>query len=78
MKKKDQAEAVPRGRVDARFNPERGKYRFRFHGVAPDQAESILAALQHARAEFGTDFDTVALDAICMHYLASVSPPRST
>jgi hypothetical protein len=59
------------GRVDKRFNEARGKYRFRFHAIAPDHAETILLALEHARGELGTQFDSVALDAICQHYLAT-------
>jgi hypothetical protein len=59
------------GKVDKRFSEARGKYRLRFHSVAPDHAENILAALGHARRELGTEFDSVALDGICTHYLTT-------
>jgi hypothetical protein len=58
------------GRVDLRFNVKTGKYRMRFHGVAPDQKETILAALERACAEASSTFDSVALEAICMNYLS--------
>jgi hypothetical protein len=58
------------GKVDARFRESTGKYRLRFYGVAPDHKKSILLALERARLELGTDFDAVALEAICMNYLS--------
>ena len=60
-----------RGRVNTRFNPNRQTYRFRFTSVHPDQAETILAALAVARRDANTEFDVVALDAICLSFLAT-------
>lgn len=51
------------------MNPHRGRGRLRFHGVTPDQMETILAALERARSELATRHDTVALEAICMDYI---------
>ena len=61
-----------RGKAHLRFNSQRGTYRFRFNGVHKDQAEVILGALEKARMEASTDYDTVALDRICIAYLASI------
>ena len=55
--------------VDVRTNPETGWSRLRFYAVAPDQLESILDALRLARVEHETEFDSVALEAICLSYL---------
>ena len=57
------------GRVDVRYCPTKGKYRFRFYGVSPDHHETILMALERARKELETQYDTVALEAIMMNYL---------
>jgi len=62
---------MAKGRVDIRFNKNRGNSRFRFYGVYPDTQEMILTALEIARAEAGTEHDTVALDCICLHFLGS-------
>ncbi len=59
------------GKVDVRFSQTAGKYRLRFYAVAPDHAETILNALKRARSELGTEYDAVALEAICMAYLAT-------
>lgn len=59
------------GRVDIRETKRSGKFRLRFYAVAPDHLEVILTALEAAREELGTNFDSVALDAICTHFLAS-------
>ena len=59
------------GRVNTRFNEKRGYSRFRFQRVYPDQAETILQALAVAREASNTEFDAVALDAICQHFLAT-------
>jgi hypothetical protein len=47
--------------------------------VYPDQKQSIKEAVAKARAEANTDYDGVALEAICMNYLAggNVSKPAS-
>jgi hypothetical protein len=58
------------GKVDVRFRESTGKYRLRFYGVAPDQKDTILLALDRARLEAETQYDAVALEAICMQYLA--------
>lgn len=60
-----------RGRLNTRYNAKRDTHRLRFTSVHPDQAETIFAALELARREAGTEFDTVALDAICQHFLAT-------
>jgi hypothetical protein len=58
------------GKVDVRFSESASKYRLKFYSVAPDQKEIIILALEKARAELGTRFDSVALEAICMNYLS--------
>jgi hypothetical protein len=44
--------------------------------VHRDQAESIFLALKLARAEAETKYDTVALEFICLNYLATRSGKR--
>jgi hypothetical protein len=61
---------IESGKVDVRFSKSTGKFRLRFHGVAPDQKETILLALERARSELETEYDAVALEAICMNYLS--------
>lgn len=63
--------STPIGRVHARFHPRRETYRLRFTAIHEDQRETIFAALQKARLEAETDFDSVALELICLAYLAS-------
>ena len=58
------------GKVDVRLHEPSGKYRFRFYGIAPDQKDTILLALERARSELETEYDGVALEAICMGYLS--------
>ena len=48
-----------------------GKARLRFYGVAEDQLETIQLALKITRVWAGTQHDSVALDAICQHFLSS-------
>jgi len=48
-----------------------GKARLRFYNVAPDHLEIILTALKMCREELDTEYDTVALEAICLHYLGA-------
>ncbi len=60
-----------RGRVNVHPNKGRGYSRLRFLHIYPDQVETILIALSCAREELGTEYDSVALDAICMLYLAT-------
>ena len=59
------------GRVHVRPCKNRGYSRMRFLHIYPDQVETILDALSFARDELGTEYDSVALDNICMHYLAT-------
>jgi hypothetical protein len=60
-----------KGRVNVHPNKGRGYSRLRFLHIYPEQVETILDALSFAREELGTEYDSVALDAICMHYLAN-------
>ena len=53
------------------ISKDRGYSRLRFLHLYPEQVETILIALSHAREELDTQYDSVALDAICMHYLAN-------
>lgn len=48
--------------------------------VHNDQKETIRQAVDHARKHLGTQFDGVALEAICMNYLSggTVKPAAST
>jgi len=66
------------GKVDIRFMQRNGKARLRFYNINPDQFEVIMEALNAARNELGTDHDTVALDAICIHFLATYSASHAT
>ena len=66
------------GKVDIRTNRKTGKTRLRFQGAAPDQVETILAALEHAGSELGISHDTVALKGICLGYLNSVLVQKRT
>lgn len=59
-----------RGRVNVRFNAGRNTFRLRFNAVHQDQMTTIKQALEDARAEWGTEYDVVALEAICLSYLA--------
>jgi hypothetical protein len=56
-----------------------GSHRLRIYHAHEDQIETIQLALDHARSELGTEFDSVALDAICTNYLSggSVTKPSS-
>jgi len=56
-----------------------GSYRLRIYHAHEDQIETIQLALDHARSELGTEFDSVALDAICTNYLSGgvVTNPSS-
>jgi hypothetical protein len=50
-----------------------GTNRARFYHIHDDQLETIELALAHARADGGSDFDSVALDRIFMTYLSTLS-----
>ena len=62
---------MSKGKVDIRTCNRNGKARLRFYDVAPDHLEMIKQALQVAREQTGSEHDTVALEAICMHFLSS-------
>jgi len=66
--------AMPKGNVDVRRSNRDGRYRLRFYGLDADQLETILLALRRIREESGTDYDSVALDRLAMHYLAFETP----
>lgn len=59
------------GKVDVRISQRRKTARLRFYDVYTDQITTIQTALEQARQDAGTAHDTVALDAICMHYLST-------
>ena len=63
---------MDKGRMaDVRYSKSSGKYRLRFYSVAEDHLQTIRQSLTRARAELGTNHDSVALEAICMSYLCS-------
>ena len=53
-----------------------GSYRLRFYHAHEDQIETIQRALEIARLEGLSDFDTVAIDRICMAFLALFPHPH--
>ncbi len=59
------------GLVDVRTNRHTGKSRLRFYGIAADHLEVIQYALKVAREGLGTEYDSVALDAICQSFLGT-------
>jgi hypothetical protein len=58
------------GKVDIRTNQLTGKSRLRFYGAGSEQIETILRALSAVKLEFGTEHDTVALEALSLKYLS--------
>lgn len=70
-KSRGHVETRQRGRINAHFNPKRGTYRLRLGSLHEDQVETILLALKKSRSEAGTDYDAVALELICLSYLAT-------
>ena len=60
-----------KGRAHIRLNKKRQTYRMRFTPIFEDQLELIQFALSIARREAETEYDSVALDAICQHFLAT-------
>ena len=58
-----------KGKVDVRITQRDGKARLRFYGINPDQLEIIRLALEKARQELNTAFDSVAFEAICGYFL---------
>ena len=49
-------------------------HRLRFYGIDSDRLETIVRALSVARNDLGTEYDSVALEAICQHFLATYIP----
>jgi len=47
-----------------------GSHRLRFYHFHDDQIGTVELALAGARPELNTEFDAVALEAICMNYLS--------
>ncbi|MGA8709217.1 MAG: hypothetical protein WB646_19780 [Steroidobacteraceae bacterium] len=47
-----------------------GSFRSRIYHLHTDQIATIELGLKAARSELNTDYDSVALDAICMNYLS--------
>jgi hypothetical protein len=68
---------MPSGRVDIRTRESSGKSRLRFYGLAKDQLATIVYALAVARGLGETEFDAVALELICMQFLATQAPQPS-
>ena len=62
-----------RGRVNVRYNAKRDSYRYRFQPIYREQAKTINLALILAREEGETEYDSVALEYICMNFLATYS-----
>lgn len=50
-----------------------GSWRLRFYHAHDDQVEIIELTLDRAREQMGTEFDVVALEAICMNYLSGAN-----
>lgn len=65
------------GRVDVRFRESTGKARMRFYGLAEEHVDNIQLALKFIREELNTDFDSVALDAMATHFLATYDGPAT-
>ena len=61
------------GKADVRITKRNGKARIRFYGVAPDHLDMIQLALKEAREQLNTEYDTVALEAICLDFLINRS-----
>lgn len=65
------------GRADRRLSNRDNTYRLRFYGLHDDQLETIDKALELAKEELNTKFDSVALEGLCFHYLQfhDLEPP---
>ena len=50
--------------------------RMRLYSLHDDQVELIKAAFEKAREESKTQYDSVALTNICMHYLSMQIPKK--
>lgn len=64
------------GRMHARKCKD-GSYRLRIYHAHKDQIETIQLALKLARSALGTEFDSVALDAICTNFLSTLPAQKS-
>lgn len=62
---------MTKGRMDKRTMNRNGLTRLRFYDVNSERLKTIESALAKSRAEGETEHDTVALEYICQHYLAS-------
>lgn len=62
------------GRVDIRVTQRDGKARLRFYGINPEQLVLVKLALEKAREEMETDFDSVAFEAVCLYFLMHHKP----
>jgi len=60
---------MSKGRRDARRSQRDEKWRLRFYGLSDDQLLIIDLALEKARHAMNTDFDSVALEALCHYFL---------
>ena len=49
-------------------------HRLRIYGLDQDRLDTIVQALSVARNDCGTEFDAVALDNICQHFLTTYEP----
>ena len=49
-------------------------FRLRFYGIDQDRLDTILRALRIARLDSGTEFEAVALENICLHFLSTYVP----
>ena len=61
----------PVGKMNTYYNSKRERYRCRLNNVHPDQLFIYQKAFELARKDTGSEFDAVALDAICQHFLAT-------
>jgi hypothetical protein len=64
--KKAQAVQEPNVKIVETEESDISSFTLKVHG---DQKETIKKALEKSKAEFGTDYDAVAMDHICMGYL---------
>jgi hypothetical protein len=67
---------MPSGKVEVRFTKSSGKYTFRFYGIAPNDRTTILLALKRVRSALGTEYDSVALEEICMSILVDANATK--
>ena len=65
---------MSKGRADVRQSKRDGKFRMRFYGLDEERLDCIQSAVAIARKESDTEYDSVALDQICVHFLATYFP----